>query len=319
MAKFSMSAGEVMIGSIGANLKGVDLERGADQLRGAIVEGDLGGLGRPAAACGGGAQDGDWVGRIVLGERLAERIRAKVGACIGVLVPFAGGAINPVSRTFEVVGIFRMGYHEYDTRLAFVALDDVRRLSVDRNSIFGLELRFTDELRALEAVPDIEARLGPEPRVLDWRMLNQNLFAALSMQRVIISLILVIIIVVAASNILASLTMIVLSKVREIAVLGTLGARRAAVMRVFLAAGSFVGLAGTGLGIAYGLLVCGLAHVYGYQLDAKVYLIERLPVRVSVAELLLVALCTQIICVLATLYPARRAARLTVVDGLRYS
>jgi lipoprotein-releasing system permease protein len=85
-----------------------------------------------------------------------------------------------------------------------------------------------------------------------------------------------------------------------------------------LAAGTFVGFAGTGLGILYGLAICGLAALYGYPLDPKVYLIARLPVQISVREILLVAAATQLICFVATLYPAVRAARLRVVDGLRY-
>jgi len=126
------------------------------------------------------------------------------------------------------------------------------------------------------------------------------------------------IIVVAAFNIIASLTMIVLSKVREIAILKSMGARSAAVARVFLVGGTTVGAVGTGLGIGYGLVVCALAHLYGYPLDPKVYLIGRLPVTIDPAELIGVAAATLLICFLATLYPSLRAARLDAVEGLRY-
>jgi lipoprotein-releasing system permease protein len=145
------------------------------------------------------------------------------------------------------------------------------------------------------------------------------LFTALSMQKLIISLLLVLIIVVAAFNIIASLMLIVLSKVSEIAILSSMGARAASLLRVFLVAGSFVGFVGTGLGILYGLAICGLAAIYGYPLDAKVYLIARLPVDISGTELLFVAAATQLICFLATLYPAFRASRLRVLEGLRYT
>ncbi len=153
---------------------------------------------------------------------------------------------------------------------------------------------------------------------IDWRTLNKNLFTALAMQKLIISLLLLLIIVVAAFNILASLMLVVLSKVREVAILAAMGARRYALLRVFLVSGSIVGFIGTGFGIFYGLALCGLAALYGYPLDPKVYLIGQLPVEVSSHEILLVAGATQIISLIATLYPAWRASRQQIVDGLKY-
>jgi lipoprotein-releasing system permease protein len=138
------------------------------------------------------------------------------------------------------------------------------------------------------------------------------------MQKLIISLLLVLIIVVAAFNILASLMLVVLSKVREVAILAAMGARRGSLLRVFLVSGSIVGFVGTGLGILYGLSLCGLAAFYGYPLDPKVYLIARLPVEISPREILMVAGATQLISLLATLYPAARASRQQVVNGLKY-
>jgi lipoprotein-releasing system permease protein len=242
-----------------------------------------------------------------------------VGECLQVLVPFSGGIDSaPSAYTFRVVGISSLGFHEYDARLAFINLEDARRMGNARQSIFGVELRFTDPMQAVRIEPEVERRLGPEARVIDWKTLNRNLFAALSMQKLVIAVLLFFIIVVAAFNIIASLMLIVLSKVREIAILASMGARATTLLRVFLAAGTFVGFAGTGLGILYGLAICGLAGLYGYPLDPKVYLIARLPVQISVREILLVAASTQLICFVATLYPAVRAARLRVVDGLRY-
>jgi lipoprotein-releasing system permease protein len=211
-----------------------------------------------------------------------------------------------------------MGFNEYDSRLAFVNLDDARRLANARQSVFGVELRFRDPMLALSSQEEVERRLGPEPRILDWKTLNHNLFMALTMQKLIIALVLAIIIVVAAVNIVSSLTLIVLSKFREIAILSSMGARATSLLRIFMVGGSFVGFAGTTLGIIYGLTVCGLARLYGYPLDPKVYLIAQLPVEISIREILFVAATTQLICVLATIYPAVRAARLRVVEGLRY-
>jgi lipoprotein-releasing system permease protein len=318
MAKFSFSAGEVMIGRVGANLKGLDMRDGAPELARTRVAGNVADLGRPAHCPG---ESGE-AGRIFLGAELARKTHAKVGQCLSVLVPFTGteeGDGSPTARPFMVVGIFEMGFQEYDARLAFINLEDARRLANARQSVFGVELRFNDPMLAMKLQDEVQRRLGPEPRIIDWKALNHNLFMALTMQKLIIGLVLGFIIVVAAFNIVSSLMLIVFSKVREIAILSSMGARSSALLRIFLVAGSFVGFAGTGLGILFGLIVVALARVYGYPLDPKVYLIARLPVEVSLRELLFVAATTQLICFAATLYPALRAARLKVVDGLRYT
>jgi len=324
MSTFSFTAGEVMIGKVGANLKGVDLSDGAPELKHIMVAGSLADLGRPARCPDApGAPDAEAgaepVGRLILGSELAHRLRSHVGDCLQILVPFSGGIDSaPSAYTFRVVGISSLGFHEYDARLAYINLEDARRMGNARQSIFGVELRFRDPMQAIRMEPEVEHRLGPESRVIDWKTLNRNLFAALTMQKLVIAILLFFIIVVAAFNIIASLMLIVLSKVREIAILSSMGARASTLLRVFLAAGTFVGFAGTGLGILCGLAICGLAALYGYPLDPKVYLIARLPVQISAREILLVAASTQLICFLATLYPAVRAARLRVVDGLRY-
>jgi lipoprotein-releasing system permease protein len=333
MSKFSLSAGEVMIGKVGANLKGVDITNGAEELRRALVADPVTGkasrveaLAEPAHCAPPGAAasapaDGEWIGRIILGTELARRLHAKIGECISVLVPFSGDDANaqPVSYHLEVVGLFRMGFYEYDTRLAYVSLADARRLGGARPTLFGVELRFHDPQRARNVEPEVVQRLGPnEPHIVDWETLNHNLFMALQMQKLSIGIFLAIIIIVAAFNIFASLTMIVLSKVREIAILSAMGARGGSLLRMFFASGSLVGFVGNGIGIGFGLAVCGLARLYGYPLDPKVYIIGSLPVEISAAELLFVAGSTQVICLLATIYPAWRAARLRVVEGLRH-
>jgi lipoprotein-releasing system permease protein len=316
MAKFSFSAGEVMIGRVGANLKGIDLSDGAPELQRTRIAGSVADMARPAECPGATITPG----RIFLGAELARKTHAKVGECLSVLVPFSRGEADasPTAYPFRVAGIFQMGFQEYDARLAFINLEDARRLANARQSVFGVELRFSDPMMAMTLQDEVEHRLGPEPRIIDWKTLNHNLFMALTMQKLIIALVLGFIIVVAAFNIVSSLMLIVLAKVREIAILSSMGARGASLLRIFLVAGSFVGFAGTGLGILFGVLVCLLARLYGYPLDPKVYLIARLPVEISVRELLFVAATTQLICFVATLYPAVRAARLRVVDGLRY-
>jgi lipoprotein-releasing system permease protein len=323
MAKFLFSAGEVMVGRVGANLKGIDLKEGADDLRRSLVEGRVEDLAAPASCPlpeGTPRKETTDVGRIILGTELAHKLRVKTGGCVSIMVPFSStGASTPPSFLFKVVGLFRMGFNEYDTRLAYVSLHDARKIANARGSVFGVELRFKDPMMALSMTHEVQRRLDAPYRVIDWKELNHNLFMALTMQKVIISLLLVLIIVVAAFNIIASLTMIVLSKVREIAILKSMGARSSMVARIFLVGGTTVGAIGTTMGILYGLLVCFLARLYGYPLDPKVYLIGQLPVRISATEVVAVAAATLGICFLSTLYPALRASRMRAVDGLRYN
>jgi lipoprotein-releasing system permease protein len=323
MAKFLFSAGEVMVGRVGANLKGIDLVSGADDLKGSLIEGSVADLARPASCPvpdGAAGKPEEHVGRIILGAELAHRLHARVGDCVPIMVPFSlGDASAPPSFRFKVVGLFRMGFNEYDTRLAYVSLEDAHRLESARGSVFGIELRFSDPHLALLMVKEVKRRLDAPYRVIDWKELNHNLFMALTMQKVIISLLLVIIIIVAAFNIIASLTMIVLSKTREIAILKSMGARSTMVARIFLVGGTTVGGVGTALGILYGLLICELARLYGYPLDPKVYLIGKLPVQIAGTEIIAVAAATLAICFLATVYPSVRASRMKAVDGLRYN
>jgi lipoprotein-releasing system permease protein len=323
MAPFLFSAGEVMIGRIGANLKGIDLKRGADELRQALEQGTVEDLDRPASCVVRGTtppRAATDVGRIAIGAELAHKLRTRIGDCISIMVPFSSGAADaPVSYQFKVTGIFRMGFNEYDTRLAYVSITDAQRLANVRRLVSGVELRFADPMMALTASKEVQRRLGSPHHLVDWKELNGNLFRALLIQKVFIALILVIIVVVAAFNIVASLTMIVLSKVREIAILKSMGASSSMVARIFLIGGTTVGMIGTVLGIGYGLLVCLLARLYGYPLDPKVYLIGELPVQIRPEEIVGVAAATILISWLATLYPSLRASRMEAVEGLRYT
>ena len=322
--RFSLSSGEVMIGKVGANLKGLDLTKGGNDLASAVEQGRFEDLGRPATCrskpfiAGEEAGPPEDAGRILLGIELAHKVKAKVGDCVSILVPFpAKGDSIPPSYPFKVVGIFHLGFNEYDSRLAYVNIEDAKRLAGARQSIFGIELRFEDPMKALGLVETAENLLGPAFRVIDWRSLNANLFTALTMQKVVISIVLLIIIVVAAFNILASLFLIVRTKEREIAILGSMGARPRPILGIFLAAGAIVGMAGGGLGLTLGLALCSIVSRYGYGLDPKVYLIERLPVQISPVEVMLVPALALAICLVATLYPAIKASRLRAVDGLR--
>jgi lipoprotein-releasing system permease protein len=154
--------------------------------------------------------------------------------------------------------------------------------------------------------------------VEDWYELNHNLFTALTLQKLALVIILTLIIVVAAVNMVSALTMMVLEKTREIAILKSMGSSSSSVAVVFQVVGLAIGGAGTLIGVLFGLVICYVVSRYGYHLDPKVYLIDRLPIEVKPLEVLLVAGITMVISVIATVVPSQSAAALRPVDGLRY-
>ncbi len=315
MAPFVVSLAEVMVGPAGAYLKALDLSRGPPPVAKWMTAGALADLDRPAT-CPEGAEG--HVGRILLGTELARQIRTQVGACISVMVPFSRkGGLESASLRFRVVGLFKMGFHLHDTRLAYIPIDDVSHIESARPFLYGVELYLDQPLRAPALVPGLEERLGPGYRVLDWRFQSKGLFDSLAAQRVVIGLFLVLIILVSAFNLTASLTILVLSKRREIAVLGALGARPRSLLRIFVSAGALAGLIGVGGGLVLGLLMCAVLRAYHFPLDLVTYKVAELPVDVRLADLLLVSGVAQLACLLATLSPVRRASGQRVVEGLR--
>jgi lipoprotein-releasing system permease protein len=183
----------------------------------------------------------------------------------------------------------------------------------------GVELKVKDVERAGDIAERLGQALGGPPyQVQDWCDLNHNLFTALNLQKLALVIILTLIIIVAAVNMVSALTMMVTDKTREIAILKSMGATSTSVAQVFQVVGMTIGGIGTLIGVTIGLATCYVMSSYGYHLDPKVYLIDRLPIEVKWLEVLLVAGITMVISVIATLVPSGSASSLRPVDGLRY-
>lgn len=269
---------------------------------------------------------------ILLGKELAKKLKAHIGDRVRIIAPLAeldpsmwtAEDRTPKTREFRVVGVFYSGFDEYDRRLVLLHLKEGQRFVEGRDVVTGIELKTRDAEDSDRVAARLDAVLNPDDghggpyRVIDWRELNHNLFTALQLQKIVLVIVLTLIVLVAAFGIVATLTMLVIDKTREIAVLKSLGMRSAGVARVFQAAGLTIGALGTLAGIAIGVCICGLVSRFQYRLDPRVYLIDRLPVTVHLTEVLLTALITLFICLLATIYPALRAAELKPVEGLRY-
>jgi lipoprotein-releasing system permease protein len=305
----------------GVAIKGVDpkLVRGVLDLERHMTEGSVDSLGVLP-------KEGE-LPPIIMGKELAHKLKAKVGDDVTVVVPLSNIDFDtwrakssaPRTRRFRVTGIFYSGFDEYDRRLMYTSLRDTQELIGRGDQVMGVEMKVKDVDRAKSIATRLEKALGGPPyQVQDWYELNHNLFTALNFQKLALVIILTLIIIVATVNMVSALTMMVTDKTREIAILKSMGSTSSGVARVFLVLGLAIGGVGTILGVGIGLATCYSVSAYGYHLDPKVYLIDRLPIDVRFFEVLLVAGITLVISLVATLFPSQGAAALTPVEGLRY-
>jgi len=225
----------------------------------------------------------------------------------------------PRTRKFTVTGIFYSGFDEYDRRLMYTSLEEAQALIGREDQVMGIELKVANVDRADEIARKLGQELGEPPyQVQDWYELNHNLFDALNLQQIGLVVGLALIIIVAAFNMVSALIMMVTDKTREIAILKSMGATSTSIAKTFQVVGIAIGGVGTVLGVALGLTTCWVVSGYGYRLDPKVYLIDRLPITISFVEVIVVVAITMVVSVIATLFPAAKASALRPVEGLRY-
>jgi lipoprotein-releasing system permease protein len=263
---------------------------------------------------------------IVIGKTLAEDLEVEIGDRVRLISPLAAlgitlndpGASSTRSREFRIIGVFQAGFQEYDSGLVYTDLFEAQHLFDEGDNVTGVELRVFDLDTSYELARRIEQDLGGAFHSLDWSELNRNLFTALEVQKVALTLVIATIIFVAAFNVIATLIMIVLEKKREIAILKAMGATDGTVLRIFMLQGVVVGVIGTLIGVIVGGgLVTYLAKVQ-FPLDPKVYLIDHLPVVLNPTVFLVTIGIALLICTVSTIAPSWWAARMLPVDGLRY-
>jgi lipoprotein-releasing system permease protein len=264
-------------------------------------------------------------GGIVLGRRLAERLSAFPGSTVTVAAPAgskfnaAVGAIVPRYWTFEVTGYFETGMFEYDNSYTVLPLELAQRFAGLDSAVTGLELRLRDPDRAGEVGLRLEEDLGYPYFARDWQTQNGSLFSALKLEKLAMGLILLLIVVVAAFNIVSTLTMVVTDKTREIGILRAMGLPARGIRQIFVLQGAVIGVVGTLLGAALGLVVGRLVHSSGLiRLDPSVYFVDRLPVRTNPLDVVIVVAASLVVAVLATVYPSRQAAALDPVEAIRH-
>lgn len=267
---------------------------------------------------------------IILGATLAERLNVKVGDRVTLIAPRGGSsAAQPLPRLAQlpVVATFRIGMHDFDSALALMHLDDVRVLfDLPEGVVSGVRLRLTDPLAARAVAAEVGARM-PQLAVSDWTRLNANLFHAVQTSKTMVVMVVSLLIAIAAFNIVASQVMAVSDKAGDIAILRTLGATPGGVQRIFMVQGALIGVAGTALGLVVGVFLAWQVPAIarwvekwlGFKAIApEIYHIGQLPSELQWGDVALTAIVALVLCLLATLYPSRRAARVAPADALRY-
>ena len=263
---------------------------------------------------------------IIVGKTLAEDLELELGDRVRLISPMAalGLALSEPSgsttrsREFRVIGVFQAGFQEYDSGLVYADLFEAQRLFDEGDNVTGVELRVHDLETSYELARRIEQDLGGAFHSLDWSELNRNLFTALEVQKIALTLVIATIIFVAAFNVIATLIMIVIEKKREIAILKAMGATDGTVLGIFMVQGVVVGVIGTLAGVLVGGGLVAYLDKIRFPLDPKVYLIDHLPVVLNPTVFLVTIGIALLICTVSTIAPSWWAARMLPVDGLRY-
>lgn len=273
-------------------------------------------------------QPGAW--RIVLGKELALWLGVDIGDQVTAYVPeFRASPVGvlPQLRRFIVVGIFEAGVQDYDLGLAVIHLRDAQKLMRLGDGVTGVRLRLADMMRAWQIARDIADRLPNFYQVREWSRDHANFFRAVKLEKTMMFLVVSLIVAVAAFNLVSSLVMLVTDKQADIAILRTLGMRPGALLRIFVIQGSIIGLTGVLLGVLGGvvltlnldIVVHAIEHAFHIDLMPKdVYYITGVPTALRADDVLLIALVAFAMSLLATIYPAWRAARTDPAAALRY-
>ncbi|HLE41130.1 MAG TPA: lipoprotein-releasing ABC transporter permease subunit [Nitrospirota bacterium] len=259
---------------------------------------------------------------IVIGEDLARKFGAVIGDTLTMVNPLGEETsigIVPKMKKFELVGIFDAGMYDYNTGFVYISIPAAQKFFNMPGRVSGIEVRVDEVYRADKIAASIQSEAGFPYFTRNWIEMNKNFFSALKLEKIGMSLILVVIIIVASFNIIGTLTMIVMEKSREIAILKSMGASGGSIMKIFMFAGLVIGVVGTIIGSVIGYSAVSIITKSDLiSLPRDVYQVSHLPLFISTLDVLFISLTALGISFLATLYPSWQAARQDPVEVLRY-
>jgi lipoprotein-releasing system permease protein len=293
-------------------IKGVDpaLEQQVTNLKASVTSGSLDAL---------NARD-DEIDGILLGKDLAAKVGVTTGDSVSLTmgVTLSPAGLLPRTRRLRVAGLFSLGLYELDSTSGFLSLDVARRL-LGKDQVDLIQLRVDDIYAAPRIAASIPSILGSQYITQDWAAVNKSLFSALGLEKMAISLTIGLIVMVAALNIVASLVLLVMEKHRDIGILKTMGASARSVTAIFMVQGLIIGIVGTTVGASAGYVLSQVLTRYKLiRVPVDVYQVSYVPFRVLPLDFAVVVAAAVVICFLATIYPARQAAKLDPVQALRY-
>jgi len=297
-----------------ATLKGIlpDLERTVTDVESQIEEGSIGPFSKPT----------EGLPPILLGRDLAAILGVGPGDVVTVTSP--QGRLSPMGvlprvTKFRVAGTVHSGLYEFDSGWVYLPLPTAQRLFAQGDTVSLVEVRIEDMFAVRSAARDILGRLGGGYLTTDWIQMNESLFTALWLEKTAIAITIGLIVMVAALNIVATLILMVMEKHKDIAILVSMGASRGAIMRIFMLQGTLIGIVGTAMGSLLGWSACRiLDHYRLIRIPEDVYQISYVPFHLLPGDAAVVIVGALVVCFLATMHPARGAARLDPAEALRY-
>ena len=261
---------------------------------------------------------------VIVGKELAKGLGLTIGSRVNILSPAGkktSAGFSPKIMTFQVCGIFATEVFEYDSSLAYVSISSAQKLlGMEKDLVTGLELKVYDVYAVQDLSKEVLAKLGGFPfYVRNWIEMNKNLFSALQLEKTAMGIILIMIVLVGSFSIVTTLIMMVMEKTKDIAVLMSLGATRKNIRNIFILQGTIIGFVGTSLGYIFGIGLSLLLKKYQFiKLPADVYYLDHIPIQLDWPDLTIIGLAAMLLCFLATIYPARQAAKMEPAEALRY-